>query len=55
MLMYYPDLRRESIHELAKILVECNLLSPGEVEQTVDECVERLAQRYGLKLHEDVT
>lgn len=50
MLLYEPELTRESLDAVAECLVEQGILDPGEQGSAVAECVHRLATRYGRDL-----
>jgi glycerol-3-phosphate dehydrogenase len=50
MLLYHPCLRRETIVQLSHLLVECGALHEGQVEDSVERCVERMRTRYGRRL-----
>jgi glycerol-3-phosphate dehydrogenase len=47
MLLYRPDLSRECLHHLARLMVEHGLLAEHDCDAAVAGCVERLQTHFG--------
>lgn len=55
MLVFHEGLSREAILDVADALARAGALAPQQVERAVDECVTRLASRYGRRIPQTAT